>query len=592
VKTYLPLSLYPILFKCASTIYNPVQSSGLSIKIAGKLYQQELMSMWSFLNKKRSPVRIIAVLIIMMFLMLWLTAQIYSLISGRLSEAAEKQSGSTITVGNVRGTIYDCNLVPLVNTASEYRIASVPSPEAISLLTKRVDSSVMEMLSDRIHEGRPIVATIPKITIPTEGMVLFNIPVRYTLPLPAPHVMGYMDGDGIHGAVGAELIFDEILHNASGKAAVTYTVDAAGRAMQGMPYTVTNTLNDARAGVALTIDSDIQKIAETAAKEHIKKGAVIVMKPESGHISAMVSLPDFQPNTIADNLNNPDSPLLNRALCNYNIGSVFKIVTAITALESGISTGTIDECTGSVSIGGITFHCHHRLGHGTLNMTEAFSVSCNPYFINLNQQTNISALYNQATLLGFDRPIYIADAWKTSRAVLPSETELLSPAAAANLSFGQGALMASPVHIAQLVAAVVNDGKVIRPTLLCGTVDSQSMLTGQPPAPAQTAFSPQTAAILRRMMVDVTENGTGKTARPISGGAGGKTGTAETGITIDNAPVVQGWFAGFYPAENPEYVIVVLAENTDGDGGKAAPVFKEICRNLSLLTKQRNIIVD
>ena len=105
--------------------------------------------------------------------------------------------------------------------------------------------------------------------------------------------------------------------------------------------------------------------------------------------------------------------------------------------------------------------------------------------------------------------------------------------------------------------------------------------------PPVRAFSSEIAAELRRMMIEVVENGTGKSARPLNGGGGGKTGTAETGWVEEGTALVQSWFAGFFPAENPRYAIAVLAEDTNRTGSKSAPVYKEICENLYLLEKTR-----
>ena len=142
--------------------------------------------------------------------------------------------------------------------------------------------------------------------------------------------------------------------------------------------------------------------------------------------------------------------------------------------------------------------------------------------------------------------------------------------------------MASPVHYRPLVSSVVN-GNIIRPTLLRGTVDSRGVLTEQAPAPVQTVFSEATADKLRQMMIYAVENGTGTHGAPSIGGAGGKTGTAQTGWVVDGEAVVQGWYAGFYPAEKPEYVIVVLAEDYEGSGGMPATTFRQICDELSCL---------
>ena len=525
--------------------------------------------------------------VIALFFMGVLILRLYVLTDGQFAQVAEQQASLTVTVANVRGTIYDTNMKPLVNADTEYRASVTATPEALAAVSNRMTPEELAELTARLQSGKPVPIALEGLPSSTDGLVLLSAPVRYSEPLLAPHVLGYLDGDGLHGVSGAELYFDELLNNCSGKAEVTYTVDAVGRPLQGITPTLNDTLDQAKAGVVLTLDSEIQKIAENAAKKHMTKGAVVVMEPETGRIVAMVSLPDYQPSTVAQNLDGEDGALLNRALCNYNCGSVFKIVTAAAAIESGISLDTTYSCTGKVDVGGVTFHCHNRLGHGTLNMTQAFAQSCNPYFIRLAQKMGGQTLYTMAVELGFDRPVILAEGWKTARAVLPSETELMSPAAVANLSFGQGALMATPVHIAQLVAAVVNDGEIIRPTILKGTVDALGNLTEETVAPAQQAFSASTARTLREMMLTVVEEGTGRSARPFELGGGGKTGTAETGWEQDGKEVVQSWFGGFYPAENPRYVVVVLAEDTDNTGGKSSPVYKQICEEITMLEKQR-----
>lgn len=193
-----------------------------------------------------------------------------------------------------------------------------------------------------------------------------------------------------------------------------------------------------------------------------------------------------------------------------------------------------------------------------------------------------------ATNLSFDRPLLLAENYKTARAVLPSELELQSPAAVANLSFGQGSLLATPMHIAQMVAAVVNDGEVIQPSVVKGFVDKEGNLEASTVSPAQWAFSEQTARTLRNLMIETVENGTGSGGKPRTAGAGCKTGTAETGWeNEDGSAVVQSWYAGFYPAEQPKYAIVVLAEDAEGTGSQSAPVFRQICDDLYTLALSR-----
>lgn len=536
--------------------------------------------------------RALVLFTLLLFILSGVVLQVYRLSDAYLSQAADQQGSVTVKVANSRGTIYDARLRPLTNAGEEYRLSVTPSPEAIAALSGMLDEEQLAAVSERLQSGKPAVVTLPEIPANLEGSLLFKVPVRYGGRLLAPHLLGYMDGDGLHGLTGVELAFDEYLNSCGGQASVTYSVDAMGKPLQGIAPQVVNTLADAKAGVVLTIDQDIQKIAEDAAKRYMTKGAVVVMEPATGRIAAMVSLPDFQPGTVADSLDAADSPLLNRALCNYNLGSVFKITSAAAALEKGIPISTAFPCNGSVTIGNVTFHCHNRLGHGTLNMQDGFAQSCNPYFIQLMQQAGGSALLGMASNLGFDRSLILVDGLKTARATLPTAEELLSPAAVGNLAFGQGSLLGTPVHVAQMVAAVVNGGKIIRPTILKGYCDKEGRLSEETIEPEQTVFSKQTAQTLKDLMIYAVKEGTGASAQPTvsAGAAGGKTGTAETGWKSENKAVVQSWFGGFYPAENPKYVIAVIAEDSDNTKGKSSPVFKKICEDIYMLEQARKVL--
>lgn len=529
---------------------------------------------------------IIGALLLAMFSGLMI--KIYHLADSGLAQVADQQSTVTVTVATARGTIYDRNMQPLVNTGTQNRVSVAPYPVAVAALSEALAAEEFEALAARLQSGRPVTLTLDRLLAPTEGISQFSVPVRYGEDLAAPHLLGYLDGDELHGVTGIELAFDEYLNSKSGSIKVTYKVDGSGKPLQGIAPEIQNTLDEARAGVVLSIDREIQYIAEQAAKKHIDRGAVVVLEPATGQVLAMVSLPDFQQDTLVDALEDERSPLLNRALCNYNCGSVFKIVSAAAALEAGVPLNESYTCKGSINVGGIPFHCHNRLGHGVMSMVSGFAQSCNPYFVHLMQNVGGEALYTMATNLSFDRPLLLAENYKTARAVLPSELELQSPAAVANLSFGQGSLLATPMHIAQMVAAVVNDGEVIQPSVVKGFVDKEGNLEASTVSPAQWAFSEQTARTLRNLMIETVENGTGSGGKPRTGGAGCKTGTAETGWeNEDGSAVVQSWYAGFYPAEQPKYAIVVLAEDAEGTGSQSAPVFRQICDDLYTLALSR-----
>ncbi|MBR3290102.1 MAG: hypothetical protein IKI63_04920, partial [Clostridia bacterium] len=309
--------------------------------------------------------------------------RVYTLTNGdALSRAATDQATVTVTLGTARGTLYDRRLTPIVNTERSWSAAIAPFPETLSALNKGLSGDDLRELLGRLQSGRPVVAHLKRPLIPTAGLTQLKIPVRYGETVLAPHVLGYVDDTGT-GVTGAELYFDEILQSHTGRAEVTYAVDAAGRALEGLTPTLTDTLSAAAGGVALTLDSDIQRMTEAALTEHVTRGAAVVLDPSTGHILAMASAPTYQPTDVAAALDNENSPLLNRALMNYNCGSVFKVVVSAAALEAGLPTDTTFSCEGGCTVGSLFFHCHYILGHGDLTMREAFAKSCNQYYIRL-----------------------------------------------------------------------------------------------------------------------------------------------------------------------------------------------------------------
>lgn len=495
-----------------------------------------------------------------------------------LQQASSGQSTMKLTVANARGTIYDRHLTPLTNTATEIRAAVTPQADVMPSLREQLSAELAEGIEARLQEDTPVVVSLPQWLSPVNGVRQFEVPVRYSERQLAAHAIGYVDSTGMSGITGVEYACNDLL-TTGGALSVTYTVNGLGHILKDGEVTVSDSLSAARAGVALTLDADIQRLAEAAAT--MTRGAVIVTDASSSEILAMVSRPNYSPTAVEAALTATGSPLLNRAITDYNCGSVFKIVTAAAALEAGIPADRRFTCTGSLEVGDTTFHCHHRLGHGELTMTEAFAVSCNPYFIQLAQETGGARLYDMAASLGFGRALTLCEGWQTARAVLPTLSDLLaSPAELANLSFGQGALLATPVHMAALVGAVINDGRYAAPTLFSGAVDATGSLIPAEKLAATRSFSAETATILRAMMCGVMTDGTGQTAQPKWQVAAGKTGTAETGWYEEGEEVIQSWVVGYYPAEQPRYTVTVLVENSEQTGETAGTIFKSLCEEL------------
>ncbi len=501
---------------------------------------------------------------------------LYSLSNGtQLAQTAARQSSFKLVVANTRGTIYDCNKVPLTGGDTEVVAAVSPSVEGAAALSKVLPEKTMENIYPSLTAGRPFVLKLPKsVNIP--GVNLFQLQNRYSDHQLAAHTVGYLDGSG-KGASGIEKVFNDQLTQNQGQISITYKVDALNRALGGENTNISDTTYLQNKGVVLTIDKDIQEIAEQAAKKYVKQAAVVVTEVPTCKIRAMVSLPDFSPNDVASALKEENSPLVNRCLSAYNVGSVFKLVSASAALEYGISPDTEYTCTGAIDVDGGLFHCFNSESHGKENMGQAIAQSCNTYFVNLMQQVPQSQFLLMAQNMGFGKSFEIAPGFNSSTGNLPTLQSLKIPRALANFSFGQGDLTATPLQIAGMVNAVASNGYYTQPYLYEGLVDENLNFTSKAPAQKQTQIiTESTAKLLQQYMKDSIDVGTSKKGKPTKAEAGAKTATAQTGRFVNGVESVESWFSGFYPYDNPKYVITVFAEGGTGGGATCGPVFKEI----------------
>ena len=178
----------------------------------------------------------------------------------------------------------------------------------------------------------------------------------------------------------------------------------------------------------------------------------------------------------------------------------------------------------------------------------------------------------------------LAPGLSSARGSLPARDTDPLPGVVANTAIGQGDVMLTPLDVAYLMNAIANGGSTRSIQLVQSVIRSGKESKVERPKEKQV-FSPKTAQLLRDVMVATVEEGTGRTAKPESGGAGGKTATAETGWKKDGAAVTQAWFAGFYPADDPRYTITVLVEGGTSGGGAAGPIFREIADGIAALEK-------
>ncbi len=512
--------------------------------------------------------------------------RLWMIVDSQPAQVAATQNRWTLTVAQSRGTIYDRHRVPLVNETHEYRAAIAPSEALLSHVYSATQAEDFTMLRDHLVSGMPAIVRLIKPVGFTDGLSLFWVPKRYSERLLAPHVIGYLDSGGQNGVTGIEYGYNDLLAAYGGKATASFYVDGGGRYLAGMKPATQDSTARSVGGVVLTLDKAVQNAVEEIGSLYLKKGAIVVLSPDSGDIVALASFPSFQPHSIMDSIAADDGALLNRALSLYDCGSVFKIVTTAAALEHGVPAAKTYTCNGYLDVEGTRFHCHNRLGHSKLTMTEAFAQSCNLYYIQLAQSIGAESLYKTAQALKLDRQLSPAESLIAASAVLPDlDTIAASEAALANFSFGQGYLLSTPLHIARLTAAVANDGIMPPITLISGTVDENSVYTASQKGRGERVLSVNTAKILQNMLRETVKVGTGIAAQPQTVTASGKTGTAQTGqINADGNSVVQSWFTGCFPAENPQYIVTVLAEDADSSNVKSTVIFREIADKITLLT--------
>jgi penicillin-binding protein 2 len=520
--------------------------------------------------------RTIALFALLMTCVVVLMISVYRISSsGGLLEAATRQSSYRLDVAAYRGTIYDCKKQPLTNL-EEGKVAAVsPAMEAANALSVVLPKQDMQAVYSQLSEGKPFALKVPKETKAADGLELFPLFRRYPEQPLLPHILGYLDGGG-NGVAGIEKAYNDVLAGV-GSASVTYQVDALGRVLAGELPEVDNTAYLSAKGVMLTIDSRIQQIALEAGKKYLQKGAVIVAEIPDCSLRAVVSLPDFTPDDVSSVLNDKDAPLINRAFSSYNVGSVFKLVVAAAALEAGCSPEDTYECVGSINVDGADFHCFNGQSHGVVDMSGAIEKSCNCYFVQLAQRVGAKQILQAAKRFGFGSPTELAPGFSSDAGILPSETELELSRALANFSFGQGSLMATPLQITALVNTIASGGEYAQPRLVEGLLDENRLLVQKEQAPAPVRLiSSRIAEQIQGYMKASVETGTSLRGKPENGGAGAKTATAETGIKNGDHEVVQAWYAGYYPADRPRYVIVILAEDGEGGGTSCGPVFQQI----------------
>ncbi|NLX64283.1 MAG: penicillin-binding protein 2 [Clostridiaceae bacterium] len=412
------------------------------------------------------------------------------------------------------------------------------------------------------------------------GISVIDLKRRYNEDTLAPHILGYVDKSGTQGLAGIEKAYNDTLKRGGG-VYVGILADAGNGFMNELGYRIWNTMGKERLNIQLTLDYHLQSIVENIMDRMVDKGAVVLMDILTGEILAIASRPDFNPSNINPYLLDEDQPLFNRALGAYTPGSVFKMITAASALEEGFSPDTIYNCPGYVDLGGLIMKCtsYEDGGHGDLNMVQAFARSCNSYFIHLGLEIGRDKILAMADRFGLGKKTGLEnEGIEESSGTLPSYIGNASPAEIGNISIGQGEILISPVQAANMASVIANGGLLNDVSLIKAIVNNEGEKIRNISAPAWSrAISKETAAALQGMMLLTVQSGTGKWADIGGhGGSAGKTGSAETGWIRDNRNILHAWFSGYFPIDCPRYALCVFIEDGKSGSVSAAPVFAEI----------------
>ena len=327
--------------------------------------------------------------------------------------------------------------------------------------------------------------------------------------------------------------------------------------------------------VITTLDMTLQEAAYDALGKY--KGAVVVTEVTTGKILALVSKPDFNPNTIGDDwreiANSTDSMLLNRATQGvYAPGSVFKLVTTLEYMRENKDYNNFSHnCEGEIEYEGTVIHCAKNRKHGEEDLAASLANSCNTAFSNIGLSLDVSNMQKTAKGLLFNSKLPGQLPYSQSKFQLGNEDASYEVMMTA---IGQGKTLVSPYHMVLIAAAIGNGGLLMEPYLVDQVVSyTGSSVEKNMPKKHTELMTSEEAAILKDYMLNVVESGTASALKSDKYTIAGKTGTAEYSSDKEKA---HSWFMGFTNPDNPDLAISIVVENADNSGMSAVAVAKKI----------------
>lgn len=391
------------------------------------------------------------------------------------------------------------------------------------------------------------------------------------------HLLGHVSGN--RGLSGLEYLYDPLFKEDATAVTVFQINDGLHQALNGLG--LRSNSDSKRTEVYLTLDRRMQQVAENVLDREQITGAIVILDVKTGEILAMASRPMVDLNNLAASIGDNREPFINRAISAYHPGSIFKLVILSAGLDSGaLCDSDLFNDPGYFELGSKKWFCTtaRDTGHGIISLGDALAYSCNPVFMSIALQLKPELILEYADKFGFGQPCNVGlqeESWGT----LPASPGL-TLGDQVNIALGEQDVYTTPLQVASMIQTIANDGVRIPPRLILGYLDGNYSFQKNPAYSGERILQSTTARTVQEMMAAVTTKGTGQAAK-IAGGAGGKTGTAQSGTALH--PQEHAWFAGFAPLNRPRYAAVVFCEQGISGGQTAAPIFREVMTALNRL---------
>ncbi|MBO6127045.1 MAG: PASTA domain-containing protein [Clostridia bacterium] len=557
----------------------------------------------------RKRIFLMAIIIIFVFFSILIIRLInLQIINARyLFKMANSQQLASTKLTAKRGIIYDRNMVPLAQSATAWdavlepnyikndetreiisqglsEILDIPKEEILEASKKKSSYKIIKKKIDSNLKDK-IIDFKAKNNITSGIRLIENYKRYYPMGNLASNILGFTGDDG-QGLLGLESKYEKVLKGEDGK-----LVSAKNAIGTDMPYDYEHMIPPKDGdSLVLTIDSNIQKIAERCLKQAVTKndarngGFAIAMDPQTGEILALAVYPSFDPNNpfelcdedkkILENTPNEEktkkkSELLSAIWDNtvvnslYYPGSVFKMIVAAMGLELGlVNENSNFNCSGGIKISDRIIRCHKRSGHGPLNFEEALCKSCNSAFISLGQKIGAEKFFDFYNAFGFHEKTGID---------LPGETkdvffENMQPIDLAVASIGQN-FGIPPISMATAACAIANGGNLVTPHIVKEIKDKDGKtIKSFSTKIRRSVISSETAKRVSDMMAQNTISGGAKNAYVPGFRIAGKTGTSEKKekLLVPGQKDYMSSYCGFAPVEDPKILILIGIDTPKG----------------------------